>query len=58
MAQLLLSIFLGFVAQRSLTGDVDAQAHADALAALAYRPPPPARHATSTQPAETDAAGR
>jgi len=34
MAQLILSIGLGFVAQRSLTGDADVQAHADALAAL------------------------
>jgi len=34
VAQLLLSISLGFVAQRSLTGDADVQAHADALAAL------------------------
>jgi AcrR family transcriptional regulator len=58
VAQLLLSIFLGFVAQRSLTGDAEVKAHADALAALADRPPPPARHATSSQPAETDAAGR
>ena len=34
VAQLLLSISLGFVAQRSLTGDADVRAHADALAAL------------------------
>jgi hypothetical protein len=34
VAQLLLSVFLGFVAQRSLTGDADIQAHASALAAL------------------------
>ena len=34
VAQLLLSIFLGFVAQRSLTGEAGVQAHADALAAL------------------------
>ena len=34
VAQLLLSVFLGFVAQRSLTGDADIQAHANALAAL------------------------
>ena len=34
VAQLVLSICLGFVAQRSLTGDADVQAHADALAAL------------------------
>jgi AcrR family transcriptional regulator len=34
VAQLMLSISLGFVAQRSLTDDADVQAHADALAAL------------------------
>jgi hypothetical protein len=34
MAQLILSIGLGFVAQRALTGDADVRAHADALAAL------------------------
>jgi len=34
LAQLLASIVLGFVAQRSLTGDADAEAHAAALAAL------------------------
>ena len=34
VAQLMLSISLGFVAQRSLTGDADAAAHASALAAL------------------------
>jgi hypothetical protein len=34
VAQLLLSICLGFVAQRSLTGDADIKAHAAALAAL------------------------
>jgi len=34
VAQLILSICLGFVAQRSLTGDADIQAHADALASL------------------------
>jgi hypothetical protein len=34
VAQLVLSICLGFVAHRSLTGDADVQAHADALAAL------------------------
>ena len=44
VAQLILSICLGFVAQRSLTGDVEVQAHADALAAL-----------TTARPAETDA---
>jgi len=39
VAQLILSISLGFVAQRSLTGDAEVQAHADALAALT-RPRP------------------
>ena len=34
VAQLMLSISLGFVAQRSLTGDADAASHAGALAAL------------------------
>lgn len=34
VAQLILTISLGFVAQRSLTGDADVRAHADALAAL------------------------
>ena len=34
VAQLLLSICLGFVAQHSLTGDADVHAHASALAAL------------------------
>ena len=43
LAQLILSIWLGFVAQRSLTGDADVQAHTDALAALTTaQPPPPA----------------
>ncbi|HEY2576863.1 MAG TPA: TetR/AcrR family transcriptional regulator [Streptosporangiaceae bacterium] len=37
VAQLILSICLGFVAQRSLTGDADVQAHADALAALCHQ---------------------
>ena len=41
LAQLILSIWLGFVAQRSLSGDADVHAHADALAALATPPPPP-----------------
>ena len=43
VAQLLLSISLGFVAQRSLTGDADVQAHAAALAALSQAPARPAR---------------
>ena len=38
LAQLILSIWLGFVAQRSLTGDADVQAHADAMAALSQLP--------------------
>ena len=46
VAQLILSICLGFVAQRSLTGDTEVQAHADALAAL-----------TAAHPAETGASG-
>ena len=41
MAQLILSIWLGFVAQRSLTGDADVQAHAGALAALTTAQPSP-----------------
>jgi len=41
VAQLILSIWLGFVAQRSLTGDADVQAHTDALAALTTAQPPP-----------------
>jgi AcrR family transcriptional regulator len=44
VAQLILSICLGFVAQRSLTGDAEVQAYADALAAL-----------TTAHPAEADA---
>jgi hypothetical protein len=42
VAQLILSICLGFVAQRSLTGDAEVHAHADALAAF-----------TAPQPAES-----
>jgi hypothetical protein len=38
VAQLMLSICLGFVAQCSLTGDAGVQAHADALAALTGSP--------------------
>ena len=38
VAQLILSICLGFVVQRSLTGDAEAQAYADALAALTHGP--------------------
>jgi AcrR family transcriptional regulator len=34
VAQLIVTIALGFVAQRALTGDADVRAHADALAAL------------------------
>jgi BetI-type transcriptional repressor, C-terminal len=43
VAQLILSICLGFVAQRSLTGDADVQAHAGALAAIM-------QHATARDP--------
>ena len=39
VAQLLQSIILGFVAQRALAGDADAQAHASALDALTRRCP-------------------
>lgn len=56
IAQLLLSICLGFAAQRSLTGDADAQAHADALAALAAGRPASGRPARRARAAETDAA--
>ena len=45
-AQLILSICLGFVADGSLTGDAEVQAHADALAAL-----------STAHPAETYASG-
>jgi AcrR family transcriptional regulator len=38
VAQLIVTIALGFVAQRALTGDADAGAHADALAALSAGP--------------------
>jgi AcrR family transcriptional regulator len=46
VAQLLMSITLGFVAQRALTGDAGVQAHADALKVLtADQPPgPPTPH--------------
>jgi AcrR family transcriptional regulator len=54
IAQLLLSICLGFAAQRSLTGDADVRAHAAALAALTA-----GRAAGDTpRPADTDGAGR
>src|SRR5215467_9475254 len=46
VAQLLLSIALGFVAQRSLTGDADVQAHAVALAALTMAAPASGRRAS------------
>jgi TetR/AcrR family transcriptional regulator, transcriptional repressor of aconitase len=58
VAQLLVSICLGFVAQRSLTGDADAQAHADALAALTAARPAAGRAASRLRPAETDEADR
>jgi TetR/AcrR family transcriptional regulator, transcriptional repressor of aconitase len=38
MAQLILSISLGFIAQRALAGDADPAAHVAALAALAQTP--------------------
>jgi len=57
VAQLLLSIFLGFVAQRSLTGDADIHAHASALAALTTAQPASGRLAGKTRPAGADAAG-
>jgi AcrR family transcriptional regulator len=57
VAQLILSICMGFVAQRSLTGDADVQAHADALAALTTAQPAAGGHPSSTQPAETYATG-
>jgi len=57
VAQLILSIWLGFVAQRSLTGDADVQAHADALAALTTAQPPFGQHTSSTQTAETGTTG-
>jgi hypothetical protein len=38
VAQLIVTIALGFVAQRALTGDADVRAHASALAALSARP--------------------
>ena len=52
LAQLLLSIVLGFVVQRSLTGDADLHAHAAAMAALSTTPP-----AGSAQPAPPGPAG-
>jgi len=57
VAQLLLSIFLGFAAQRSLTGDADVQAHASALAALTAPRQPPGQHTRNAQPATTDVPG-
>jgi AcrR family transcriptional regulator len=39
VTQLLLTISLGFVAQRALAGDADIRAHTDALAALSSRAP-------------------
>jgi len=52
VAQLLLSISLGFAVQRALTGDAEVQAHADALAALAT-----GRPADDPPPAAADATG-
>ena len=50
IAQLLLSIFLGFVAQSSLTGDAGVQEHADALAALTTARLAPGQQTSSTRP--------
>jgi AcrR family transcriptional regulator len=57
VAQLLLSISLGFVAQHSLTGDADVRAHVQALAALSTAQPAAARHANGPRPAAVDATG-
>jgi AcrR family transcriptional regulator len=57
VAQLLLSISLGFVAQRALTGDAEVQAHAGALAALATGRPSAGRPADDPPPAAADATG-
>jgi hypothetical protein len=38
IAQLIMSICLGFIAQRALAGDADPQAQAAPLAALAHAP--------------------
>jgi|SRR5215469_8245350 len=57
VAQLLLSVFLGFVAQRSLTGDADVQAHANALAALTTDRLSPGQRTGTTQSAGPDATG-
>ena len=43
LAQLMLSITLGFVPQRSLAGGADADAHVAALDGLLGERPPPAR---------------
>jgi len=51
VAQLLLSISLGFVAQRALTGDAEVEAHAGALAALTAGGPASGRPANGPQPA-------
>lgn len=47
VAQLILSISLGFVAQSALTGDAEVKAHADALAALTGAAPA-SRHSTNS----------
>ena len=57
VAQLLLSIVLGFVVQRSLTGDADVQAHSAALAALTNGQRVAGPSASSTQPALANRAG-
>jgi TetR/AcrR family transcriptional regulator, transcriptional repressor of aconitase len=59
IAQLLLSVCLGFVAQRSLTGDAGVQAHAAALAALTAARPAAGRVVSGRpRPARTGEAGR
>jgi hypothetical protein len=46
------------VAQRSLTGDADVQAHADALAVLFTAQPAAGQHTNRTLPAKADTASR
>ena len=55
VAQLILSICLGFAAQRALTGDAEVRAHSDALAALTTARPASGRGTRRTQPAEAAA---
>ena len=53
VAQLIVTISLGFVTQRSLVGDADIEAHADALAALGKL----ARHVSAGAPGGLPARG-